>query len=235
MNKLTSFATRFTNLGYLHLLVILILLAKSTTAQTISVNESTAKIAEGVHPVFITTVYEYASDDVLKEWKSYMKDFKSTKISGKEEVYADNILIPSITDNTIDIYALTEKINDKESKLVVAIDMGGAYLSSAFTNKVAYEAALKLIGDFSRKLTKSAVQQQLKEAQKVLDNLTSQHKELEDKNNDLNKDIENYKSKIKKAEEEIESTTKEIGRKKGEIESQQKITDEIAIKEKKIN
>lgn len=235
MNKPTFFAFRFTNIVYPALLLLSVLLAKNTTAQTISVNESTAKIAESVHPVFITTVYENPADEVLKEWKSYMKDFKYTKISGKEEIYADNILIPSITDNTIDIYALTEKITDKETKLVVAIDMGGAYLSSAFTNKIAYEAALKLIGDFSRKLTKSAVQQQLKDAQKVLDNLTSQQKELENKNIDLNKDIENYKSKIKKAEEEIESTTKEIGRKKGEIESQQKITDEIAIKEKKIN
>ncbi|HRH02824.1 MAG TPA: hypothetical protein PLN13_10810 [Bacteroidia bacterium] len=235
MNKPTFLTIQSTNFVYLTLLLVLVLFVKKTSAQTISVNESTAKIAEGVHPVFITTVFEIPYDEVLKEWKAYMKDFKSTKISGKEEVYADNILIPTITDNTIDIYALTEKIKDKETKLIVAIDMGGAYLSSTFANKVAYEAALKLISDFARKLTKSAIQQQLKEAQKVLDNLTSQQKELEDKNNDLNKDIENYKSKIKKAEEEIESTTKEIGRKKSEIESQQKITDEIAIKEKKIN
>ena len=216
---------------------LFILLAASmlTNAQSIKVTEAIEKIGEGIHPSFVTYVYECNSDDVEKEWKSYMKDFKSEKVSGKDGVFADNIVIPTITDGTMDVYAKAEKIKDNETKLVVAFDMGGAYISSGINNKIAYDAASKLVEEFARKMTKNAISEKLKDATKAFEKLKDQQKELEDKNEDLKKDIENYKSKIHKAEEDISSNKNDQEKKKAEIDAQRKVVDEIAIKEKNIN
>ncbi len=216
-------------------LLIFLLLCSICEAQTIKVTESNEKIGDGIHPSFVSYVYECKAEDVEREWKSNMKDFKSEKVSGKDGVFADNIVIPSITDGTIDVYARAEKIKDNEVKLIVAFNMGGAYISSGFNNKLAYDAASKMVSDFARKITKEAVGDKLKNAQKAFDKLKEQQKELEEKNSDLNKDIENYKSKIRKAEEDIANNKNDQEKKKSEIDTQRKIVDEIAIKEKKVN
>ncbi len=203
-------------------------------AQSIKVSESSEKIGDGIHPAFVTTLMECKADDAEKEWKSLMKDFKSEKISTKDGVFADNIIIPSITDGTIDVYARAEKVKDNECRLIVAFDMGGAYLSNSLNNPAVYEAATKLVAEFALKTTKAAFAELLKEAQKSLDKLKDQQKELEGKNSDLLKDIENYKSKISKAESDISDNKSDQSKKKAEIESQRKVVDEIAIKEKNI-
>jgi DNA repair exonuclease SbcCD ATPase subunit len=215
-------------------LVSLFFLIGSTSAQNIKVSESTEKIGDGVHPVFITTIYDSSPEEVEKEWKSSLKSFKSEKISSKDGVFADNIFISAITDGTIDIYARAEKTKIGETKLIVAFDMGGAYLASSLNNAKAYDAATTMLADFARKTTKNALAELIKEAQKSLDKLKDQQKELEDKNSDLLKDIENYKSKISKAENDISENKSEQSKKKAEIESQSKAVDEITIKEKNI-
>ena len=212
-----------------------LLISAAGLAQSIKVAESTEKIGEGIHPAFVTYIAECKADDVEKEWKSLMKDFKSEKVSGKDGIFADNIVIPSITDGTLDVYARTEKIKDNETKLIVAFDMGGAYLSSSFTNKLAYDAATKMVADFARKMLKNAVGEKLKDAQKAFEKLKSEQKDLEEKNSDLNKDIENYKSKIRNAEDNIATNKTDQEKKKAEIDAQRKVVDEIAIKEKNIN
>lgn len=205
-----------------------------TFAQTIKVTESTANFKSGIQPAFSTIIYECKEEDIEKDWKSLMKDYKSEKVSSKDGIFADNIIIPTITDGTLDIYAQIEKIKDNEVKLIVAFDLGGAYLSSTINKPIIYAAATKFIEDFARKTTKNAIGEKLKDAQKMADKLKEQQKELEEKNSDLNKDIENYKSKIKKAEEDLITNKSDQEKKKAEIETQGKIVDEIEIKEKNI-
>lgn len=207
----------------------------SIWAQNIKVTETTERIGDGVHPALVVYVYECKADEVEKEWKSLMKDYKSEKVSSKDGVTADNIVIPSITDGTMDVYARAEKIKDNEVKFIVAFDLGGAYLSSSLNNSKAYSEASRMLNDFARKTSKNAVAEKLKDAQKALDKLKDQQKELEEKNSDLKKDIENYKDKIKKAEDDIADNKNNQEKKKAEIESQRKLVDEIAIKEKNIN
>lgn len=217
------------------LVVVSIFISGLAFAQSIKVTEATEKVGDGIHPALVAYISECKADDVEKEWKSLMKDFKSEKVSGKDGVFADNIIIPSVTDGTMDVYARAEKIKDNETKLIVAFDMGGAYLSSGFSNKSAYDAANKLVTDFTCKLTKNAIAEKLKDAQKAFEKLKDEQKELENKSSDLNKDIENYKSKIRKAEGDIATNKTDREKKKAEIEAQRKVVDEIAIKEKNIN
>ncbi|MES1222726.1 MAG: hypothetical protein ABUT20_44950, partial [Bacteroidota bacterium] len=97
----------------------LFLFMASARSQSIKVSESTEKLGDGIHPAFVTYIYECSAEEVEKEWKSLMKDFKSDKVSGKDGVIADNIIIPPITDGTMDVYARAEKIKDNETKFIV--------------------------------------------------------------------------------------------------------------------
>jgi hypothetical protein len=162
------------------LLSLILLLSHSHLfSQTIKVLESAANFKSGIHPAFTTIIYECKEDNIEKEWKSLMKDYKSEKVSSKEGIFADNIIIPSITDGTLDIYTQVEKVKDNEVKLIVAFDLGGAYLSSSINKPIIYAAATKFIEDFARKTTKNAIGEKLKDAQKMADKLKEQQKELE--------------------------------------------------------
>src|ERR1035437_8686753 len=126
----------------------LLFIAFSSFAQKIKVVESTERIGGNKNSAFVVSIYNSTPDEVANKWKSLMKDYKG-KVSIKDEVFADNAVISGINgNNTIDVYAKAEKINDGETKLIVAFDLGGAFLSSSSSSDKLKEAK-QLIHDFA--------------------------------------------------------------------------------------
>lgn len=210
------------------------------SAQKIDVRESNEKIGGGSHNALIVTIPGAKADDILDEWKSLMRNYDA-KTSTKEGVFADNALIKSMGTNTVDVYALVEKGKEGESKLIVAFDLGGAWLSSAQHGEQ-YKEARKIVQEFAIKMTKAAIAGQLKEQQKKLDGLADDQKDLEKDNKKLKEDIEEYKAKIKKAEEDIKNAEDNIkkneeaqGKKKAEIDAQKKVVEAVDAKQKDVN
>jgi len=169
-------------------------------------------------------------DEIEKEFKSRMKDYNA-KVSSKDDgLFGDNAVIKEMGNNTVDIYARVEKVKDGESKLIVAFDLGGAFLNSS-EHKDKYKIAEKIVYEFAIKITKEAIAIQMKAEQKKLDNFSDEQKDLEKKNTNLNDDVKEYEEKIKKAKEDIEKNKQEQEKKKSEIEVQKKIVDEITKKQ----
>lgn len=202
-------------------------------AQKITVSESSENIGGGNNNALVVTIYESDVDAVEKEWRSLMKDLDA-KVSSKDGVFADNATIKTMGNNTIDIYARVVKVKDREVKLIVGFDLGGAFLSSG-KHPDQFKEAKKMVNDFAIKMTKQSIAGQLKAAQKVLEKLTDQQKDLVKDQEGLQKDIEDYKAKIKKAEEDIVKNKSEQEKKKQEVEAQKKVVDAIAEKEKAVN
>ncbi len=204
-------------------------------AQKIKVEEQNENIGGGKHNALVVTIYEASKDDIEKEWKSLMKD-NNAKVSIKDEVFADNAVIKSINgNNTLDVYARAEKPNDKgEMKFIVGFDLGGAYLNSG-EHKEAYKAAREMVYNFAVKMTKDAIGGQLKTAQKLLEKMQDQQKDLEKDKAGLEKDIESYKNKIKKAEDDIKTNLASQEKKKTEIATQQKVVDDVKKKSDAVN
>ncbi|MGL4596967.1 MAG: hypothetical protein ACRCYO_05540, partial [Bacteroidia bacterium] len=111
------------------LLAALLLSVMSVQAQKIKVSESNEKIAKGNHNCLVVTIYGMSADDIEKEWRTKMKDYDA-KVSSKDGIFADNALIPSISKNTVDVYARAEKASDGEVKFIVAFQLGETWLSS---------------------------------------------------------------------------------------------------------
>ena len=210
-------------------IVILSSIAIVSYADKVKVSESRENIGGGNNNALVITIYEANPDDVLKEFKSIMKDYNA-KVSNKDGVlFGDNAVIKKMGNNTIDIWAKVDKVKDGESKLVVAFDLGGAFLNSS-DHKEQFKVAKEIVENFAIKMQKDAIQEQLNIASKLLEKETDQQKDLEKKNSDLKDDIKNYQEKIKKAEDDIKKNEDDQVKKKAEMATQQKVVD--GIKEK---
>jgi hypothetical protein len=209
-------------------------------AQKIVVTESTERIGSGSNNALVVTIYEAETDIVLKRWKSLMKKYDG-KVTMSSEVFADDAVIKSISDNPIDIYAVADKVKKDEVQLKVAFNLGTDYLSSSKYG-TQFREARSIIYDFAYKLSKEMTKERLNEEKKAFSKLQSEQKSLVKQNNQLHESIITNREKIKAAEEAIKLAESNIvknlddqEKKKVEIERQRKVVDEVTVKERAIN
>lgn len=195
-------------------------------SQSIETKETTVKFSSGSQNAIVTTIYGNAGQEVIDEWKKALKDYKNEKVKvDGNEVFGDNILVKEWGNNPVDFYArFDENKNDKTVKMAVAVDLGGAYLSSSL-DKTKFRDLEKLVKDFAVKSTKEPIEKELKTNTKVHEKLLDQQKNLEKDKKSLLKDIENYREKIAKAEKEIVGKEAEIEKKKEEVNTQKKVVE----------
>lgn len=206
--------------------LLLLCFTRISFSQSIETKETTVKFSSGSQNAIITTIYGNVGQEVINEWKKVLKDYKNEKVKADgKEVFGDNILVKEWGNNPVDFYArFDENENDKTVKMAVAVDLGGAYLSSSL-DKTKFRDLEKLVKDFALKSTKEPIEKELKTNTKVHEKLLDQHKDLEKDKKSLLKDIENYREKIAKAEKEIVAKEAEIEKKKEEVNTQKKVVE----------
>ncbi|MGZ3866212.1 MAG: hypothetical protein ACXVC6_15210 [Bacteroidia bacterium] len=200
-------------------------------AQEVKVKEGSESFSNGSHNALSVEVFVDDMGKVQKEWKSKMKDFGygDAKDKGKDYDF-DNVKFKDLSNNPMDVYTHFEEVkSDKAVRLHAAFDMGGDYISSSKHSKE-FDYMKKMMHEFALKTSKEYVEDQYKDAHKVLVRFQDKQKDLEKDNKDLENDIVNYKDKIKKAEDNITKNKADIETKKKEIELQQKVTDGIKAK-----
>jgi len=214
-------------------LLILVLFSLNIFAQNkIKVEETNASFDNGKHNALKVVIYEAKQKDVEKAWKSLMKSYNA-KVSMKKTIFADNATIKDMSENTVDVYATTDKTKDGDVILYVAFDLGGEiYLESSHGDK--FKTAKKIIRKFAVETTKDALKDKIKDAEKILSSKQKEQKNLEKENENLKNDIEDYKKKIEKAKNNIKENEKQQADKKKEIEEQQSIVNKLNEKEKSV-
>ncbi len=198
----------------------------------IKVNESNENIADGNNNCLSVVIFEADDKEVEKSWKKLMKDYKA-KVNVKKEIFADDAQINEISVNSIDVYAKTEKNKDGDVELFVAFDLGGAFLSSS-QHSDKFKSAKKIMKEFGVQTAKDAVNEQLKDAEKVMKKMGSEKDALIKENENFHKKIEGWEKDIEKAKEDIKTNEKNQEDKVKEIEAQQKVLEAIQEKEKMI-
>lgn len=217
------------------LLVGLSVLTIKLGAQEVKVKSGNEKFSSGSHDCLKTTIYYANKDQVMSDWKSKLNDFKDEKVSKKgDEIFGDNILIKDWGNNPVDIYSVFEEDKDKKTvSMSVAVDLGGAYLTSSDKDKYSYME--KLMKEFAKKISKNAVEDELVAVAKILDKVEGEQKDLVSENKKLKDDIEDYKKKISKAESDVKENESKQSAKKTEVEAQKKVVDEVKKKLNGIN
>lgn len=216
---------------FIILVIVFLFNYQSFSQKKITIDERTKSFADGSHNALIVNIYEADEDLILKEWKRLMKDYDA-KVTSKKETFADDAMIKNLSPNTVDIYAFAEKNSDGDFNLVVAFDLGGAFLSSS-QHSDKYRTAEKILHEFAVNTAKEAIKDQLKDEEHNLSRMEKDQQSLERDKENLLKNIEDYKQKIIKAEDDIKTNEKDQETKKEEISKQQKFITEI--KEKQAN
>ena len=203
------------------LIIPAILISTFMFGQSVQVTEQKAMFVSGEKNALVVSIMQTSKDKVVDLWKDNLKSYKSEKIkTEKNEMFADNIEIKEWGNNPVDIYTSFEENKESRSvKMMVAFDLGGAFLSME-TDSVKYNSAVKMLKDFAIKANKFPFEERMIVSQKLIQNMEDDQKSMENKNKELAKDIEDYKTKIIKSEEEIRINEESLGKKKALIQAE---------------
>jgi hypothetical protein len=194
-----------------------------------SVSESTQSIADGKNNALVIILFEIEEDEVQKSWKKQLKDFGKVKTK-KNTFYVDEASHKKMGDKVFYLHSFTEKTKEG-IKLVVAIDLGGAFLNSK-DHKEQFNFMEKYLHDFAIDAVKESIEDKQKEAEKVLGKMEKDLKGLEKDKDKLESDIKDYEKKIEKAKKDIEKNEKDQKEQQKKIEEQKKAVSEIEKKKK---
>lgn len=166
-------------------------------------------------------------DDAKGALEKWAKKNKAKVISSKKtpEIFIDNANLPSVSANTVDIYA-TIAPTDKGSKLTLFTDLGGAFISSAAYN-TQYAGIEAIVKKFAKEQAVTVVEEQQKKEEKILKTLNGDLKDLGEKKQDYQKDIEKAKALILQREQDIVKNNADQATKQQQISLQQQIIETV--------
>lgn len=209
-------------------LVMGVITLSAVGQKKIEVRESNENIGGGSHNALTVMIYIEDQDYVEKQWKSKLKDMNG-KVSSKKEIFADDCSVKAMGENTFDVYSRVEIVKGEGVKLIVGVDLGGAYLSSREHGEQ-FKYIKEVVHQFAIDVTKKKIGDELHDQEKVLSKIEGEQKDLEKDNSSLKSDIESYKEKIKKAEADIKTNEENQKKKKEEIEAQKKVVEAVKAK-----
>lgn len=191
----------------------------------------------GVKEAFTVDVENLDGKEVEKLLTDYLKEYKGRKNPKRDrktdEIFTDDATIPSLSANTIDIYARVEE-KGKTATVVFWFDLGGAFLSEdAHPDKI--EALSQWLYEFGRQtrartieLEMEAEEDRLQELNKEFDKLVKEQKKLEDT-------IEKAKKMIAQAEEGLKANAKDQNNSQAQIIEQKKMLEKVKDQLKRVN
>lgn len=170
--------------------------------------------------------------DAVEKWGKKMKA-KIVTDKKNPEIFIDNAQMPTVSANTLDIYAIVTPI-ENGSKLTIYTDLGGAFVSSAAygTQYAGLDAALK---KFAKDQAIVVVEDQQKAEEKILKSLNGDLKDLGKDKDGYLKDIEKAKELIQKREQEILKNDADQKAKQQQISLQQQIIETVKQKRATLN
>lgn len=201
-------------------------------AQEIEVVSVYEKMDKGKKPGMKVDIPEVERTDVEKAWKKRLKDFDNDDVDrSRKSVFGDNILIESISENTVDVYTQFSE-HDGGTQMIVFFDLGGVFLKQEDDN---YGEAVSLVRTFAVNLATEGLEEQLDEQTDILEDHQDDLEDLKDDKEDMKDDIEDLKEEIKELEKAIEKNVEEQEKKQEIIEGRKEIIEEMEDKIKNLD
>jgi len=180
----------------------------------VSVTESAEEI-NGVKGTALTVIINKSSEkEIIKEWKKTMKRYGASVKTKKNEAYASNANISTISEYPIQIFSKIKNNKKEESQTFSAIFLNGNIPISKSSDVSGFTAAKKIIEDFANQMSKAATTEFMKGQEKMLSTYNKEVKNIEKESKKASKDIEKKKKEIEK----LENTVKDNEKRKVELE-----------------
>ncbi|MBK7476350.1 MAG: hypothetical protein IPN74_11915 [Haliscomenobacter sp.] len=190
----------------------------------------------GTNNSFSIQVDSLNAKEVEKLWMDFLKSNnirKPEKDRKTGEIFGDNASLPSLSANTIDVYAT---VNERGAGAEVAVwfDLGGAYLSS-YDHADKIPALQSWLDGFLRNTRIRKVEIELEGQETVLKDLNKEFAKLQKEQENLEKTILDAEKKIQEAKKDLELNASSQKTRTMEIENQQKMVERVKEKLKRIN
>ncbi len=203
------------------LILVLLSFVLVGVAQKIETKETNGRFGKESKNAIQTTIFYSDIKTVEKEMIKLMKSYKGKVSKKKGIIFGDDLVIPTISSNTIDMYISLTDQKDGGVEVLAAFDLGGAYLNSSM-HPDQFQRASSMIRDFAFSLTEKSYAGIVKAEEKKLKDAEKDFEKLKSKKESLIKENEDYKARIQKNEKEIENLSKEIDDKESSLKEMQK-------------
>jgi hypothetical protein len=211
----------------------LLVIASVTFAQeAITIKEQMVAIDGASRNSLTVMLIDSKTDDVKKAWKKKLKDLKG-EVSDKTIIFGDDCKLKEMGDNSFDVYSLVEEATDDGVRLVVAFDLGGAYLSTA-AHSEKYPVAEKLVYAFAVEQSKRVLSGEIESTQKILKGFSKELAGLVKEKAGHESDIYEHEKKIEEAKDAIEKNLANQANKTAEIEGLKAAVVDLKVKLKNI-
>ena len=187
-------------------------------AQSQSTSEARIVVesVSGLHGKAVEILINRAEEkDILKAWKSVLKDYEGdVKLKGNS-AEALEVVIPLISKNPLKVVAEV-KSGPENQKVFVAIFMEGDI------NHSETETAKRIVEDMAKELSKEATSKHHSNQEKALKALQGELKDLIRDKEKAEKNIEDCKKSIKDAEYDLKQNEKDRIKLQEKIKEQEK-------------
>jgi molecular chaperone DnaK (HSP70) len=169
-----------------------------------------------------------------KELKDLFKSWKGSYSDKKGIMKSDDCKNKQMGENTFDVFGTVVENGEDGSKALIAVDLGGAYLSSS-EHSSQFKVMESILKNWGVKTATVFVYEMEKEEEKILKDKEKELEDLEKDQEKMEKEIEDYKKKIEENEKAIEQGKKDQETKKEEIKTQEGVIQEVVKKKEGIN
>lgn len=202
-----------------------------------SMEETNRRMSAGNQNAFVYTVEGIAAgelEDVLKDHLKRVKTRRNPKYDRRNRLFfLDDGKIPSLSNNTIDVYATIETRRDETHDVIVWFDLGGAYLNSEDHPEAVDLLEESWFEELSAMAYDRSVTLELEAQTDLLDDLNKNYDRLQKEQNKLQKLIEDCQARIAQAEADLESNAAEQQELQLTIQEQQSVVEAVKKKFKK--
>lgn len=185
----------------------------------ISIKEENYSYSIGAKNSLIVTIPNTKKEIVEKELKTELKSWGG-KLSGKKGEYStfQSSVKKIFEGKTFDAYAKIFQAGT-DIKVAVAIDLGGAFLTSD-QHPSQFNEMRERLYNFAVTAGTAAIKDDVKNEEKALKTLEKEQKAIEKSISSEQKNIESYKKKITDSEKKIDSNKEALLKKKADVENQ---------------
>ncbi|MFT4535480.1 MAG: hypothetical protein ACI9P5_002849 [Saprospiraceae bacterium] len=216
------------------LIVFVFMISAFSINAQVEVSEGSKSMVEGTYNAYSVTLENVEEDEAEDMWKEFMKEFKAkVKKDKKAKIhFSDNVQMPTISANPVDVYASFSGGKGMSTTVSVWFDTGSGYVNS-IDMAAQSETANGLIAEYGTKVMRKHCEEMQKQEEKMLKDYIGEAKKLEDKNKDLREDIAKAKENILKWEKELDQNEDDIKKKSKDIEKQEEAVSEAKVTTRK--
>ena len=212
------------------MIVVALVLSAAIYAQRVDVVETTGVFGKASYPSMATKVMFTDAKTVIKEFTNMMKAYNPETLTAKKNLITiDNVIIPAISENPIDVFAnISQSKGSSDVNVVVAFSLGAnAYITSSQAPAL-YPTASNMLKVFANDLTaknRDAILSKLgKEMSKEEKKLASYEKKAAS----YQKSLDSYNKNLDKAQQKNREATTSIEDTKVKIETSNNLIKEYS-------